>query len=194
MKDYPTPREKTQRAFRTYTDLLDTAEWMRAEMHGPLELFDLTMSEFRLLELLYREGALPVADVGRRRRMKPQNTHALIGRLGKRGWVRRVIVAVPPVEFDASASAKFPRGRAAGGTAHQRGGPDEAGKEVHGRCPAEAFEGGEGVHARAHSARAEYVEPALPETARGRHREIYFRDHARGCGGFWSLVICCRNS
>ncbi len=99
MKDYPTPREKTQHAFRTYTDLLDTAEWMRAEMRGPLELFDLTMAEFRLLELLYREGALPVADVGRRRRMKPQNMHALIARLGKRGWVRRVIVALPPAEF-----------------------------------------------------------------------------------------------
>ena len=100
MKDYPTPRERTQRAFRAYTDLLDTAEWMRAEMRGPLELFDLTMAEFRLLELLYREGALPVADVGRRRKMKPQNTHELIARLAKRGWVRRVIVALPPVEFD----------------------------------------------------------------------------------------------
>ncbi len=99
MKDYPTPREKTQQAFRTYTDLLDTAEWMRAEMRGPLELFDLTMAEFRLLELLYREGALPVADVGRRRKMKPQNTHELIARLGKQGWVRRVIVVLPPAEF-----------------------------------------------------------------------------------------------
>jgi MarR family transcriptional regulator, 2-MHQ and catechol-resistance regulon repressor len=99
MTQYATPREKTQRAFRAYTDLLDTAEWMRAEMHGPLELFDLTMSEFRLLELLYREGALPVADAGRRRRMKRQNTDELIARLRKRGFVRRVIVRLPPVEF-----------------------------------------------------------------------------------------------
>ncbi len=60
------PRERTQRAFRAYTDLLDTAEWIKAEMHEPLELFGLTMSGFRLLEVLDREGALPEADAGRR--------------------------------------------------------------------------------------------------------------------------------
>lgn len=99
MPHYPTPREKTRRAFQAYMDLLDTAEWIRGELRAPLESFDLTMPEFRLLELLYREGALPVVDVARRRRMMRQSMHGLIDRLGRRGWVRRAIAVLPPVEF-----------------------------------------------------------------------------------------------
>jgi|ERR1039458_4538835 hypothetical protein len=56
MSHRPTQKEKTQRAFRGYLDLIDTAEWMLGRMRGQLESFDLTMG-FRLLEMLYREGA-----------------------------------------------------------------------------------------------------------------------------------------
>ncbi len=73
MSNQRTQKEKTLLAFRAYLDLLDTAEWLRGYMRAPLESFDLTMGGFRLLELLYREGALTIpiwpqrgADAGAR--------------------------------------------------------------------------------------------------------------------------------
>ena len=98
MSHYVSPREKTQRAFRSYMDLLDTAEWMKGELRGPLMSFDLAMGEFRLLELLYREGALFVSDIARKRGLRRQGVDVTIARLAKRGWVGRKVVALPPVE------------------------------------------------------------------------------------------------
>jgi MarR family 2-MHQ and catechol resistance regulon transcriptional repressor len=100
MTDYITPREKTQRAFRAYMDLLDTAEWIRGELRGPLMSFDLAMGEFRLLELLYREGALFVSDIARRRGVHRSGVEVTIARLARRGWVGQKIVALPPVGFE----------------------------------------------------------------------------------------------
>jgi MarR family transcriptional regulator, 2-MHQ and catechol-resistance regulon repressor len=97
MKPYPTQRQKTQRAYRAYVDLIDTAKWIENELRGPLWTHDLTMGEFRLLELLYREGALTLSDVIRRRQVKRQNIMVVVKRLRKRGWVERVDVTLPPV-------------------------------------------------------------------------------------------------
>ena len=99
MLHYPTHKEKTQRAFRACVDLIDTAEWLKSELRGPLESFDLTMGEFRLLELLYREGKLTVTDLARRRRVKRQNIVVVLERLAGRGWVRRRRVRLPAAEF-----------------------------------------------------------------------------------------------
>jgi hypothetical protein len=52
------------RAFRVYFDVLATADWFRTEMRGQLDTFDLTMMDFRALELLLREG--PTHIRGRR--------------------------------------------------------------------------------------------------------------------------------
>ena len=57
MSRQPTHKDKTLKAFRAYTELLDTAEWFKSELRAPLASFDLTMNEFRGLELLDREGA-----------------------------------------------------------------------------------------------------------------------------------------
>jgi hypothetical protein len=56
MRNYPTQRDKTRRAFRAYVDLIDAAEWLKGELRVPLDSFDLTLGEFRILELLEREG------------------------------------------------------------------------------------------------------------------------------------------
>ncbi len=100
MAQQPTPKDKTVRAFRAYTELLDAAEWFKGELRGPLTSFDLTMSEFRLLELLYREGAQFVTEVGRIRGVSRQAIYETIDRLQDRGWVRRKTVTLPPVEFE----------------------------------------------------------------------------------------------
>ncbi|MBZ5694078.1 MAG: MarR family transcriptional regulator [Acidobacteriia bacterium] len=110
MRHYPTQKEKTQRAMQAYMDLIDAASWLRGELHAPLESFGLTMGEFRVLELLNREGTLLVADVARRRKATRQNMKVMIQHLEGRGWVRRVIVALPPVPFEESHRAKSRRG------------------------------------------------------------------------------------
>jgi hypothetical protein len=46
---------KSQRALRAYMVLIDTADWIKGELRGPLESFDVTLGEFRVLEILNRE-------------------------------------------------------------------------------------------------------------------------------------------
>ena len=57
MSRWPSQKDKTVRAFQAFLDVMDTADWFKNELRGPLESFDLTMGGFRLLEMLYREGA-----------------------------------------------------------------------------------------------------------------------------------------
>jgi hypothetical protein len=45
MAHYPTHKEKAGRALRAYMDLLDTAEWIKGELRGPLMSFDLAMGD-----------------------------------------------------------------------------------------------------------------------------------------------------
>jgi len=97
MRHYPNPRERAKRAFRAYIDLLHTAEWIKGEMYGPLLLYDLSMGDFRLLELLHREGTSFVPDIVRKRGLHRQAIDITIRRLTRRGFVRRLIVRLPPV-------------------------------------------------------------------------------------------------
>lgn len=100
MPKYPTHEDRTRRAFRAYMELLDTADWLKGELRIPLASFDLTMGELRLLYLLHCEGALPVADVARRRKVHWNNAVVMIERMERRGWVRRKAVTLPPVEWE----------------------------------------------------------------------------------------------
>jgi len=99
MTHRPSHQEKTQRAFRAYLDLLDAGEWFKAHLRAPLESFDLTMEGFRLLVVLYQEGALPMTEVARRRRCSLQNVHRVVARLEKRRWVGRMMVVLPAAEI-----------------------------------------------------------------------------------------------
>lgn len=94
----PTQKEKTQRAFRAYLDLLDTAEYMLGELQGQLMSYDLTSNGFRVLELLYRTGPMRMADAARERRYNRQNLDVIVRRLEDRGWVRRENFTLPPAE------------------------------------------------------------------------------------------------
>ena len=108
-----THRDRTQRAFRACTVLIDTAEWMKTELRGPLAAFDLTMRDFRLLELLYREGALPVKDVGTRLGARRSVLTRMIARTSGLGWTRQIRTTLPPIAFEDAhlhhALAKIPR-------------------------------------------------------------------------------------
>ncbi|HEX4074225.1 MAG TPA: hypothetical protein VHX49_02365 [Candidatus Acidoferrales bacterium] len=111
MSNPPTQKEKTERAFQAYLDLLDAAEWFKSEMRAPLEAFDLTMEGFRLLVMFYQEGALPIAEAARRRGHSRQNMDMMLARLEKRRWVGRVIVTLPPAEIEESRLPIHRRGR-----------------------------------------------------------------------------------
>ncbi len=105
-----THRQKTQRAMQAYMEMIDTAEWLKGELRVPLESFDLTMGELRLLELLDRRGALTTRDVIRARKAKRQNVWRLVERLERRGWVGQRIITLPPVGAEDSHQAKSRKG------------------------------------------------------------------------------------
>jgi len=92
-----------------YMEMIDTADWLKSELRVPLESFDLTMGELRLLELLDRRGALTTRDVMRVRKAKKQNVRRMVNHLERRGWVGQRIVTLPPVEFADSHKAKSGR-------------------------------------------------------------------------------------
>jgi len=110
MSRQPTRQERTERAYRAYLDLLDAEDRLKAALREPLGLVDLTVAGFRLLEMLDREGALPVADITQRRRRDPESTHDVMKRVESRGWVRRVIVKLPPAEFGRTHRPKSRKG------------------------------------------------------------------------------------
>jgi DNA-binding MarR family transcriptional regulator len=91
---------------QAYLDVIDTAEWLKSELRPPLDSFDLTFGEFRVLELLDRKGPLAVRDAARERKSSRQNLKEISKRLERRGWVRRVVVSLPPVPFDESHKPK----------------------------------------------------------------------------------------
>jgi DNA-binding MarR family transcriptional regulator len=112
MKSRLTHRQKTQRAMEAYMELIDTADWLKGELRAPLESFDLTMGELRLLELLNRRGALMTRDVMRARKAKKENVKRMVRHLENRGWVGRRVIALPAVGFEDSHRAKSRKGEA----------------------------------------------------------------------------------
>lgn len=99
MSEYEAYRTKVQRAFRAYMVLIDTADWIKGELRGPLDSFDVTMSEFRVMEILNREGALPLTTVAERRQLWRSGVRRTVNRLERRGWLGRRSVMLPPAEF-----------------------------------------------------------------------------------------------
>jgi len=109
MDDYRSPKVRTERALRGYRELLDAADWLKREVRMPLESFELTLAEFRLLDVLYREGALPVVELARRRGSEWHHVCDLIQQLERRGWLRRAKAALQPVDFKRAHLAKSRR-------------------------------------------------------------------------------------
>jgi DNA-binding MarR family transcriptional regulator len=120
------------RAFRTYLELLDTAEWFKNEVKAPLASFGLTINEFRVLELLHREGAQFVPELGRKRMAPKQRIDEIVAQLGRRGWVGRKLVTLPPVEFARAHQAASMRDKPRSGRRVSVVGLTRAGKKFFG--------------------------------------------------------------
>ena len=110
MPRQPSYKEKTVRAFQAFLNVMDTADWFKNELRGLLQSFDLKMPGFRVLEMLYREGALTVLDVARRRQCSRQNIDFVIEELEQRGWVRQMVVRAPAASVKESRISKLQRG------------------------------------------------------------------------------------
>jgi MarR family 2-MHQ and catechol resistance regulon transcriptional repressor len=106
-----TLKDRSARAFRVYLELLDTADWIRRELRGQLESFDLTIEEFRLLEMLHRSGPMTTVAICERRRCRRQTLFYMIEQLSARGWVRCDTGEFAPADVKESHLAKSVRGR-----------------------------------------------------------------------------------
>jgi len=107
----PTQFAKTQRAFSTYIALVDTAEWMRWQMRGQLEMYGLSMAGFRLLEMLCREGATSIVEAASKRECSRHNMEEIVASLEKREFVRRKVLTRAPAEVRETKLAKAKRGQ-----------------------------------------------------------------------------------
>jgi DNA-binding MarR family transcriptional regulator len=107
----PRQKEKTQRAFGAYLELVDTADWIRRELRGPLESFGFTMAEFRVLEILHRDGPLTISIAAEKLQRHLPNFRTTFLNLEKLGWVRRQSVRLPPAEIRESRLPKARRGK-----------------------------------------------------------------------------------
>jgi MarR family transcriptional regulator, 2-MHQ and catechol-resistance regulon repressor len=81
--------EKLGRALRAYHDLLDTAEVLGERMSRQLESWNLTITQFDVLEMLRREGPQYQSEVSRRFRCSRQNVKDVVYRLEELGLVSR---------------------------------------------------------------------------------------------------------
>jgi len=111
MSHWPTQKEKTQRAFRAYLDLLDTADWMRGQLRAQLEGFDLTMAGFRLLEILNRDEFVSKPIAAEELHCKRENLNVVIARLEQRGWVQQAMTTYTLAEIKESNVPKAKRGQ-----------------------------------------------------------------------------------
>jgi len=80
---------RTKRAYRTYLELVETGDWLRQQMSTQLANFDLTWTQFRVLDVLYHEGLQYQQELSRRFKTCKQSMEHVLRRLEEAGWVRR---------------------------------------------------------------------------------------------------------
>ena len=83
-------------AYAAYKELMNTADWMRDETGRQLATFDLGMSEFQVLEMVYHEGPKHKRAIAERLGFTDQACGWVIARLEAEGWVRRTKGSLPP--------------------------------------------------------------------------------------------------
>ncbi|AJE03136.1 MarR family winged helix-turn-helix transcriptional regulator [Geobacter pickeringii] len=79
----------TYRALNTYTKLMRAAESVTGRVNRSMAAFDLTISQFGVLEALYHKGPLCQRDIAAKILKSTGNITLVIDNLEKRGLVRR---------------------------------------------------------------------------------------------------------
>ncbi len=107
VKQRPTGKDKRERAFATYLDLLDAAEYIKMRVYDQLSMYGLTMRGFRVLELLHRQGPTTAVMVARACQVNRQNLDAIVKGLAEEGWVEAKRLSVAEIE---ALGVKVPEG------------------------------------------------------------------------------------
>jgi MarR family transcriptional regulator, 2-MHQ and catechol-resistance regulon repressor len=82
-------KRPTYRALNTYTKLMRAAESVTGRVARAMAAFDLTVSQFGVLEALYHKGPLCQRDLGEKILKSTGNMTLVIDNLEKRGLARR---------------------------------------------------------------------------------------------------------
>jgi len=107
----PSREQRRTRAWETYLDLADAADWMRERLRIALDMFGLSMQEFRLLALLARKGPLTLREASEERRRDRKNMYETIRQAEEFGWVSWEVRRVGPGE---AKQGRFPKDRRGG--------------------------------------------------------------------------------
>ena len=84
-----TTHNPTYLALNTYTKLMRAAESVTSRVNRSMAAFDLTISQFGVLEALYHKGSLCQRDIAAKILKSTGNITLVIDNLEKRGLVRR---------------------------------------------------------------------------------------------------------
>jgi len=79
--------ERTSRAIRAYSDLIGAADRLREKMRRYLAGWELTETQFEVLQLLYRNGPMHLGAISRGFERHKENMTRLVKRLKEEGWV-----------------------------------------------------------------------------------------------------------
>src|SRR5579863_3046661 len=99
---------RIERAFRAFMDLLDAADEAKKQFKILLNGTAVTMERFRVMELLYREGRMPIAELAKRRRCNRQNMDAIVAGLVELGLLKRKLMTLQPGGARGGESAMVP--------------------------------------------------------------------------------------
>jgi len=107
---WPSREQRRVRAWETYIDLADAAAWMGERLRIALEMFGISMEEFRLLTLLTSKGPLTLREASEERRRDRKNMYETIRQAEEFGWVSWEVRRVGPDEVKKGCFPKDRRG------------------------------------------------------------------------------------
>lgn len=113
IKKRPSQEQRRRRAWETFLDLADAVYWMREQLRIVLEMFGLSMEEFRLLALLYLKGSLTLRQASEERGRDRKNMYHTVRLAEEYGWVRWEVSKVGPGEVK---EGRLPKDRRGGNT------------------------------------------------------------------------------
>lgn len=109
----PNQEQRRRRAWETFLDLADAVDRMREQLRIALDMFGLSMEEFRLLALLYLRGPLTLRQASEERGRDRKNMYHTLRLAEGYGWVRW---EVSRVGRDEVKEGRLPKDRRGGNT------------------------------------------------------------------------------
>lgn len=113
IRQRPNQEERRTRAWETYLDLADAVDWMREHLRTVLDMFGVSMEEFRLLALLFQRGPLTLRRASEKRGRDRKNMYQVVRRAEDFGWVSWEVYRLGAEEVK---EGRLPKDRRGGNT------------------------------------------------------------------------------